>query len=1004
MAEPKINFSDYNASGVYTIEVDGSVNEVLQLVTGRLVVGSSRVGPYNTIVLLKDLRQRNAVYGEVDPKLEKAGSYFHRSLEIALREGPVYALNIAPLDTEEDKNANLDTAAYATFNTESGANNDIGVEKFYPTIEFFNKRQLWYADTDSLNRVKNLDLGDDPTDPNFGQNTPESNKILSFANLGSSNCTIWVRRADVRGFDLTAKEWFSSLGTTDTDLPSFVHPDDMISDYFVEVIVVNGDWTNYLKLSKDPIYKQFFNEEGLIMSRANNFFALREIKVISRTTGCLIPDFKDQRGSTVSIDKLMNREFPTTNVLCALDVEKLDMIDLTNDTFTETDVETHRVDLVGHGFDDLNAGDAYSADDGGYLNDGTTPADPTPLIDVLSYKKPADSTLVFEITNDFGQVGGEISDTNFLAGFSDNGPTNPVAIGDTYVITPSVGDTYVVAMQGSKLYEAYTNGFLKTGDVVTDGTATDYYIRVNDNFTVLPDGGSTELSYIKVLFFEDSSLLNQASITTSDVAYGGPTPGVYFIQVEIENGSVFKKVFDLTTDFLSYSVQQPNKITLEFNTADQAEIDEFIKINQFIKAKTTAGRTRLLKIISVSRPTVNLSSPSTVTYTVTVMTPSQDEVVGLDTTGETLTVYKGIYNFVTSLKGQYVRGFKLRDEILPNGTSDRQDEILSYLFDYTKIPQALANGELIDFRYVVDTYEGQISANSKYYLMKLAATRQKCLAIVNDPSMKQFEKSVDPSFIDTTTKLLSVEHISTGGNLTLNPEFTFKFGEEDINGIPLSSFGYFAMPWYVVQSGTKNIIVPPAAAVSNTFVRKFRNGTMFEITAGSKRGLISEPDLIGLEYELTDEDRAYLEPVGHNLIVRRKGAGTMILSNNTAYQRVNSALNSAHVRDILSTIERDIEKMLFTYLFDYNDEVVRLRVKTMLENYLDRVVNARGLVAYEVEISENNNTAEVIAARSAIVDIRVNFPRGIHKFFNRITLTRTDGSLSTNSSGFIPSF
>lgn len=1004
MAEQKINLNDFKASGVYTIEVDQSDNTVLPLTTGRIIVGSSRVGPYNTVVLIKDVRTLRSVFGDIDPKLEKAGSFFHRTIEIALKEGPVFALNVVPLDTEEDKDSNLDLAYYATFNTEASTNNDLDIAKYYPTVEYYNKRQLWFADVDKVNSVKNTDLGDDPNDPNFGQVTAEANKILTFANLGSSNCTVWVRKAEVRGFDLTAKEWFSTIAGAEIEFPSFVHKDDLISDYFAEVIVLNGDWTNNLKLAKDPIYKQFFNESGLINAKAADFFALREVKVIARTIGCLIPDFKDQRGLTVSIDRLVNRLFPTTGIICALDTRKLDLIDLENDTFTDTDVETHRVDIIGHGFDDLNSGDAKIADDGGYLNDQTTVADPTPLIDVLSYTKPSDSTLVFEITNDFGTVVEQISATSFLAGFSDNSSTNPVAVGDTYVIEPTSGDSYIVAMEGSAFYTSFVNGFIKTGDVVTDSVPTDYYIRVVDGFSVVPDGGSTPLKYVKVTFFLDSSLLNQESITTSAIAYDGPTPGTYFIQLEIATGSEFKHTFDLDTDFLSYEIQQPNKLILEIDSSNQTTVDEFIKVNHYIKAATTAGRERLLKIISVSKPSSNLVSPNTDTYTVTVMAPGAEEVTGIDTTNNTIQVYKGISNFVTNLKGQYMRGFKVRDNSLPNSTSTRQDTILSYLFDYTAIPQALANGELIDFRYIVDSYEGQISSSSKYYLLKLAAIHGQAMAIVNDPSIQQFERSVDPSFIDSTTKLLSTDMIAAGGNLSLNPSFTFAFAEEDVKGVPLSSYGHFSMPNFIVRNGNKNISVPPAGYISNLFVRKFKNGTPFAIAAGKTRGLINDPEVVGLEYELTGEDRAALEPVGHNMIVKKKGTGIMLLSNQTAYQRVNSALNNAHVRDNLSTIERDIERILFDFLFDFNDEILRLRVKAMVENYLDAVINARGLATYDVIFDSSNNDTEVITANTALIDILVNFPRGIHKFINRITLTRVDGTLSSSSSGFIPSF
>ena len=982
MAEQSINLNNFLSSGVYTIEIDQSENIVLPLTTGRLVVGSSRVGPFNTVVLVSDIRTLRAVYGEIDPKLEKAGSFFHRTLEVALREGPVFALNVIPLDSNEDTQLNQDQAYFTTFNTEAASNNNdqTTVLDQYPIVEFFNRRRLWFADSTQLNRSKNLALQDDfVTNPGgFGTSSITSNKVLSFVNLGNSNVTIWVRKAAVAGFDVTAKEWYSTIAGSDIEFPTFLHKDDFISDYFVEVIVVNGDWTNYLKLANDPIYKQFFDESGLKSSKSADFFALREIKVIGRTVGTLIPDFKDQRGLTVSIDRLVNRLFPTTGLMCALDVEKLDLIDLTEGAFTDQDVHTHRVDIVGQGYDDLNLDDVYAADDGGF-NPDTTAADFTPLIDVLSYSSPADSELIFKITD-------ADSETNFNAGTINS---NPVAIGDLYEINPLVGDTYLAAMQGSTLYKAYIKGFLRNGDIVTDGSLN-YYVKVIDTLTngIIP--------YIKFVTYQDISLINQDNINSYVVS------GDTYIKVILENGADFKHTFDLTTDFLDYTILQPNKLILGINSVNKALVDEFLKVNQYIKAKTTSGRIRLVKIISITSTTV--LSPASLEYTITTMVPSTDEVIGLDTTGDTLQVYKGIYNFVPTLKGQYVRGFKIKDTSLPNGTGDRQSSILSYLFTDTSIPQTLANGEVVDFRYVVDTYEGEISNNSKYYLSKLAAMNGQAMAILNSPSIQQFERSVDPSFIDTTNKLVSARLIAAGGDLALNPSQLFKFAEEDVNGVPLSSYSMFNFPNFIVRSGSKNISVPPAGYISNLYVRKFKNGTPFLIVAGGKRGAINDIDVVGLEYDLTDDDRNFLEPIGHNLIVKRRGFGILLFSNNTAYQRINSALNNAHVRDNLSTIEKDIEKILFNFLFDFNDEITRMRVKTIVQNYLDAVVSARGLSSYTITFDSSNNTNEVISANTAIIDIKVDFPRGIHKFINRITITRVGGSLSSESTGFIPSF
>lgn len=986
MAERRINLNNYKSSGVYTVEIDQSENVALPLASGRLVVGSSRVGPFNTVVLISDLRTLKAVFGEIDPKLEKAGGYFHRSIEVALREGPVFALNVLPLDTETDINLNLDNAYFTTFNTEASSNNSDGNPLVNPMVNFFNKRRLWFADAEELNKTKNIATGDDfITNPGgFGNTSISSNKLLSFVNTGKSNTTIWVRRASTTGFDVTAKEWYNTVGGgSEIEFPTFVHDDDFISDYMVEVIMVNGDWTNYLKLAKDPVYKQFFDESGLINSKSADFFALREIRVISRTVGCLIPSFIDQSGNSISIDRLVNRLFPTTGILCAIDADKLDLIDLENTAFNDVEVDTHRIDLIGHGYDELT----YTADDGGYDTDLTTIVPTTPLIDILSYCKPADEELIFTAL-----VADSITEATLL------GVSPGVALGETRLVTGGV-NTYIIGMADSKLYNAYAKGFIRNGDIVTDGTLN-YYIKIEDGLTVTV--GPNDLKYIKLNTYTDISLLNKVDVNFYTVGAS------QYIKVKPTNADLFKNEFDLTDTsfFTDFSVTQPNVITVGINTAIQANkdlIDEFFKVNHYIKGKLVGDtRDRLLKIISVKSSTS--LSPSRLEYVITTMAPSVDEVSGIDATGNKVSVYKGISNFVGELRGQYLKGFSVRNELLPNSTAARQQEILSYLFDYTSIPQALAGKEIIDFRYIVDTYEGEISSSSKYYLSKMAALHGQSMAILNAPSIKQFEKSVDPSFIDTTNKLISAELIASGGDLSLNPSFTFKFAEEDVNGVPLSSYSMFNFPNLIIRNGNRNISVPPAAYISNLYIRKFKNGQPFLIVAGGKRGVITDPELAGVEYELTDEDRDFLEPIGHNLIVKRRGFGTLLFSNNTAYQRINSALNSAHVRDNLSTIERDLARILFNFLFDFNDEITRLRVKTIVENYLDSVVSARGLSSYEVVFDKSNNQDEVIENRAAIIDVIVDFPRGIHKFINRITITRVGGALSSESTGFTPSF
>lgn len=1014
MAE-KLNLNQFKSSGVYTVEIDESVNLNFPLSTGRLVIGSSKKGPINSVVLINDLRSLRAVYGETDSKLEKNGSYFHRTIEVALRQGPVFALNLLPVKE-------TDVAYFATFNTESASNNSV----WSPNINrdsishFYNTQKLWFADVDAVNKSKNLVLGD--SFPATGTADRDANKLLTLVNLSKKPVTAWARIADTARYDIKVSEYYKLLGDR-VEVPEFLHPDDYIADYFVEVVVVEGDWTDYIRLSKDPVYRQYFDEKGLILSRMNDFLSLREVTVVNRTSGAIIPDFRDLDGSVAALDTLFNRKFSSSGVFIAIDYKKIDLIDLTNADFSSGSltepISEQRIDLVGHGFDELNAA-VYSVDNG-MADNGI---DPVKLIDVLSYKKSAGSEYYFAL---------DAVDYN-----------STYTTGETYIIqnvsgpsnTPT-GDKYIVATQGSKLYEAWASGFVKTGDTLhylIGQTPAVLYLATDGLVKTQTTG---QIKYIEFTAYSDATRTNQ--VNAEYILSAGNDP---YLHIKSSTVDLFSYGFDMTnSDFFvttgqyNYKYFSPNQIVFTLNpnlygnvakketinpnydAAKRNLIEMFFIPGQYIKAGIVSDsngdpviRDRALRIKSVSAKLVNVpvgpsNTPTkTLQYTVTVDTSSDINVTGINLTNQVLTVYRGIKNYVTSLRGFHLPAMLVDEAALyPNGTAARQDEILDFMFDSTNIASTLADNETLDFRYIIDSFEGQISPASKQQLAQLAADHGKALAICNAPSFAQYERSVDPSFIDFTTNLVSAEYISTGGNLASNPEFTFGFATGDKNGIAISSYAAYFMPNLIIFEGGRNKSVPPAAYVANTYMKKYSSGNTFSIVAG-KRGIITEPEVSGVEYDLTNEDRNFLEPAGYNLIVRRRGFGVMIFTNNTGYQRVKSALNNIHVRESLITVERDIERILLNFLFDFNDTTTRLRVKTLVKNYLTAVQDAKGISSFDIIFDDSNNGPEVLENNAGIIDIIVDFPRGIHKFINRITITRAGGQLSSNSTGFTPSF
>ena len=1003
MAET-LNLNKYKASGVYTVEIDQSQNISLPLSTGRLVIGSSKKGPINSVVLINDVRSLEAVYGTLDSKLEKNGSYFHRTVQVALRQGPVYAINLLPIQ-------DTDVAYFGTFNTESASNNETWTSSIYKDSisHFYNTQKLWFVDADEVSKYKNLKLGD--SYPASGTITKASNKILTLVNLNKTAVTAWVRQADTTGYNISVKDYYKLLGNN-AEIPAFLNQDDTMADYFVEIIVVQGDWTNHLKLAKDPIYKQFFAETGLINSKLDSFLSLREVSVLNRTIGSLIPDFLDLSGNVASVDTLFNRYFSQSGLFCSLDQNKIDKIDLTNNTFdsgvTELMAE-QRLDLVGYGFDELS----YTVDDGN-IDDGTAAIK---LIDTLSYKKSAGYNYNFVLDH-----------VAYLGSFSN---------GETYTVNPGNGNpTYIVATEGSKLYTAWKNGFIKTSDKV-------HWIQSGNIPTtqyMLTDGlvkKSGAVNYIVFETFSDIDFLNPV-----DTGYITSLGGQKILNIISAKADQFNFDFDLnSSDFFittgpgTYTYEAPNKLTFTLNPAlygnpakketpnfgipfqptNRGLVDSFFKAGQYIKAEVeldgngdTVIRPRLLRIKSVSAQATYLSylavQVKTLTYTVVVDAPTDKDIIGIDLTDGMVKAYKGIKNYVTNLNGLSLPGISIDENgLYPNGTAGRQNTILDYMFTNTNIASTIADKETLDFRYIIDSYEGQIAPGSKQQLAQLAANHGQALAIVNAPSFAQYTNSIDPGFIDINTELVSTQYIAEGGNLSSNPSFTFGFATGAKEGIPVSSYVAYWMPNLMVYEGGKMKSIPPAAYVGNVYMNKYSSGNTFLIAAG-KRGIIGDAEVSGLEYDLTDDDRANLEPVGFNLIVRRRGFGVMLLSNNTGYQTVKSALNNIHVREALITIERDVNRILFNFLFDFNDPTTRLRVKTLVKNYLNAVQDANGISTFDLIFDDSNNGQTVLENNAGIIDISLDFPRGIQKFINRITITRVGGQFSSSSTGFTPSF
>jgi hypothetical protein len=1152
MATVTLDLNRFKASGVYTVEFDASERIVVNTNTLRLVVGFSRKGPFNTPVFLRDAKDAKTIFGDVDKFLESRGSFFHRSLNSCLRLGPVYAINLLPLNNKPINDGG-DAVDYIAYSLSAGESNGVKARSLYES--FYNTDRFYKLSEDNLIAVANT-------------NALNEGKLFDFVNVGQKPISIIVKKATgIRGYDITAKAYYSQINES---VPDYVYEWDNLSEYFVEVNIVQGNWNNYEVLSTDPVYSKFFNKQGLKKDQIDNFLSSPDVISIGNFVGCIIPDFIDNNNVNQSIDTIINNATNVTGLYCAINREALG-------NYSES---TSKVDMVGHSFADTeatfstmnflsykanldstknyafgarqvltNAIDVAQMGISPNLTPGTTD-DQQPNFastnvytgdtsngwfsvesnkvggaygwfdNVLSIKKPLSTDVDFTLANYNAIKSNLVSSKSLMLLNTTDTDLGRWGLVKSVSEVASGGNTYlkVSYTHASKTVEESNTQYAistcpSTGLDIVFGSATDLTaepgLATGKQVLVVNAADSTKYFYVTVdsTSYDSSSdemtitidpstnfaeLVDNSVETEYKVVFGSTvTPRIYTSVGSDNVAFVYAPdAFDMvwrggtvgTEDdaWIAYSyatvTEDYNAATvldgqayeatetgnsainpsgyIKYQRGKDANGIEILYIYPYTDADlnvrdvdtdiedsgdmtiTLSSQTLLTDVSAQSwdtaRTTITFtesqgSSINVGDYLVSVMydesgnpsyhmakvqtkvkkvnsitgvityqaTTNQPVYIKNETSSPAVVKYGGIESLITTYQLTNLSGFVMTDYHLPSsgGTKESQLQKILGILESTNLFESLADPDIIDYRYIIDTFDGGLAPQmgAKNILSRLAMSRGKCLAFLNPPSLKEFYESTDPRFTDVPDPaagvprpVLNTEYIAQGGNLSLGPTFTFSLPNEG-NGAKYC--GVF-FPYLVVRENNKNISIPPAADVSNNFVQKFISGYPYAIVAGTRRGVISNPNLVGVEADLFLSDRENLEPVGFNPIITKRGVGTMIFANQTTFQNTISAFNNLHVRDLLITVE---QSTLTNFLFEFNDEATRLEIKNKVSSFLEGVRTAGGIFDYRVIMDETNNTPSIIDQNIGIIDVQIEPARGLQKIINRITVFKTGG-------------
>jgi hypothetical protein len=357
-------------------------------------------------------------------------------------------------------------------------------------------------------------------------------------------------------------------------------------------------------------------------------------------------------------------------------------------------------------------------------------------------------------------------------------------------------------------------------------------------------------------------------------------------------------------------------------------------------------------------------------------------------------MYTQLDDYVSTYKAISLKGFRIRQDSLPDGTESKQSQILNLIEKGTPLFKAATNKEAFDFRYLVDSFGLGLAERSKQQLVDICGERLDCFGILNMPSMKSFKNSSSPSFVNNEG-VLQTSFIATGGDPNSSPAFLYSFGD----GRGVSSVGYFT-PYLTVNDNGRPVDVPPSAYVALTFMRK-HNSTLsnivpWTIAAGVTNGRIT--NISGLEEDFNPEDIENFNQAQMNPIVFKRNRGYIIETENTAQTLYRSALSFIHVREVLIELERELSRMLLDFQWKFNTPEIRAEIKLRADVICERYVNRNGLYNYFNKCDDENNTSEIIDNQIGVLDTFVEPIKGMGIIVNNITILRTG---AIQAGGFI---
>lgn len=203
----------------------------------------------------------------------------------------------------------------------------------------------------------------------------------------------------------------------------------------------------------------------------------------------------------------------------------------------------------------------------------------------------------------------------------------------------------------------------------------------------------------------------------------------------------------------------------------------------------------------------------------------------------------------------------------------------------------------------------------------ICQNRQDCISILDVPSNKQ---SAD----------LAIDYRNIDLNLNSNRSTLYA---QDV----------FIQDSY----SNKRLFVPPSGHIAGVYAYTDNTTYPWFAPAGMNRGQLR---VLATRYKYNKGERDNLWKAQINYIRTFNGLGRVVWEQRTL-QVMQSGFSFVNVRRMMDTVSIAVRRALIFDLFEPNDDFLRLQLKTMIEDYLRIIQQARGIKKFLVVIDDRNN-------------------------------------------------